>query len=686
LEAFVLKLKSNCVEVASIPFNGEPIEDLLSKEWLLTNNRGGYASSTIIGCNTRRYHGLLVGSLNPPVNRIMALAQCMEKIIFEVTDNGNGTGETIFDLATFEFEDKLAAINGNYMKEFRRDVGVHFKYEIPNIKLTKSLYLMPDDDIAVLVYDFTHVKKRGRFIVRPFIGLRDFHCLQKSYAPLNSICLPKSLLVRHDVPGSCQLFINSEKMEFRDDKQWWFDFAYRQDKLRGQHYTEDLWAPGFFECVINSPTKIVLQAGLYGSGKIDLESLRSGCNIKSVRENLIEKQNDVISAVKSRDKNMKMLCLAADQFIVKKQTRNAPRTTILAGFPWFADWGRDAFISMPGLLLATGRQDDAKSLLVTFAQAADEGMIPNRFDDYSGTAYFNSVDASLWFIHAAFQYLDHTGDSESFTRDMLPIIRWVVDSYQKGTRFDIHADEDGLITAGNKNMQLTWMDAKCDGVVFTPRHGKAVEINALWFNALSLLSFFYIERDGKTAQRYQQMADKVRSSFYKAFWNESQGYLNDCILPDGSIDSALRPNQIFAVSLPYSALIKQQQSKIVKVVKEKLLTPYGLRTLDTENERYKGKYIGLQAERDEAYHQGTVWPYLVGPFVESYLKVNGFSRQSRKDAAAFITPLLKYLNEGNCPGNVPEIFDGDEPFEPRGCMAQAWNIAELIRAYQLIYN
>jgi predicted glycogen debranching enzyme len=686
LEAFVLTLKSNCIEIASIPFNGETIEDLLSKEWLLTNNRGGYASSTIVGCNTRRYHGLLVGSLNPPVNRIMALAQCMEKIIFDAADNGNETGETIFNLATLEFEDKLAAVNGNYIKKFRRDIGVHLEYQIPNIKLTKSLYLMPDDDIAVLVYDFTRVKRRSRFIIRPFVGLRDFHSLQKSYAPLDSICLPKSLLVRHDVPGSCQLIINSEKMEFTEDKQWWFDFAYRQDKLRGQHYTEDLWTPGFFECLINSPTRIVLQAGLYGPGKIDLEPLRSICDIKDVRENLIKKQNNVLSAVRNRDKNIKILSLAADQFIVKKQTNHAPRTTILAGFPWFADWGRDAFISMPGLLLATGRQDDAKSLLVTFAQAADEGVIPNRFDDYSGTAYFNSVDASLWFIHAAFQYLDHTGDSESFTRDMLPIIRWIVDSYQKGTRFDIHADEDGLITAGNKDMQLTWMDAKSDGVVFTPRHGKAVEINALWFNALSRLVFFYIDRDGKTAQYYQQIADKVRSSFYKSFWNESLGYLNDCILPDGSIDSTLRPNQIFAVSLPYSALMKHQQGMIVKVIEEKLLTPYGLRTLDTENERYKGKYIGLQTERNEAYHQGTVWPYLIGPFIESYLKVNEFSRQSRKNATAFITPLLNYLTDGSCPGNVPEIFDGDEPFESRGCMAQAWNIAELIRAYQLIYT
>jgi predicted glycogen debranching enzyme len=686
MEAFVLRLKSNCIEIASISFNGEPLEDLLSTEWLLTNNRGGYASSTIVGCNTRRYHGLLVGSLNPPVNRIMALSQCLEAIIFEGTDNNNRKGEKIFNLATFEFEDKFAPVKGNFIRKFRRDVGVHFEYEIPDIKLIKSLYLMPDDDIAVLVYDFTHVRRKSRFIIRPFIGLRDFHCLQKSYAPLISICLPNSMLVRHDVPGSCQLFINTPEMEFREDKQWWFDFAYRQDKERGQHYTEDLWTPGFFESEIDSPTRIVLQASLYGPGKIDLEPLRSSCDIKNVRDNLNAKQSDVITDVKSRDKNMRMLSLAADQFVIKKETGHTPRTTILAGFPWFADWGRDSFISLEGLLLATGRQEDAKSLLVTFAQAADEGMVPNRFDDHSGTAYFNSVDASLWFIHAAFQYLNHTHDTESFTRDMLPIIRWIVDSYQKGTRFDIHAEEDGLITAGDKNTQLTWMDAKCSGIAFTPRYGKAVEINALWFNALSLLAFFYIDRDEKTALQYQQMADKVRSSFYKSFWNDSLGYLNDCILPDGTIDSALRPNQIFAVSLPHSGLTKQQQRAVVKVVKEKLLTPYGLRTLDTEDERYKGRYIGPETERDQAYHQGTVWPYLIGPFVESYLKVNGFSRQSRKEAAAFIKPLLKYLTEGSCIGNIPEVYDGDEPFESRGCMAQAWNIAELIRAYQLIFN
>jgi predicted glycogen debranching enzyme len=686
MEASVLTLKGSCCEIASISFNGEPLERLLNREWLLTNNRGGYASSTIIGCNTRRYHGLLIGSLNPPTNRIMALSQCLETIIVDEAGNDSQNGQTIFKLATFEFEDKFVPAKECFIKKFRRDVGVHFEYQIPNLKLTKSLYLLPDDDIVLLVYDFSRVKRKVRFALRPFIGLRDFHSLQKSYARLVSICLPNGLLVRHDVPESCQLYIGTYQMAFGEDKQWWFDFLYRQDRQRGQQYTEDLWTPGFFKCDIDTSTRIVLQAGLYGPGAINIDPLRVNADVNVVREDLIVKQGDIASAVKRRDKNMRLLSLAADQFVVKKQTDHSPRTTILAGFPWFADWGRDSFISIPGLLLATGRSEDAKSLLVTFAQAVDDGMVPNRFDSLSGTAYFNSVDTSLWFIHAAFQYLNHTQDIECFARDMLPAVRWVVDSYQKGTRFNINADKDSLITAGNENTQLTWMDARYNGVAFTPRYGKAVEINALWFNALTQLAGFYAERDVKTAEHYKQMADKVQNSFRQVFWNEKLGYLNDFILPDGAVDSTLRPNQIFAVSMPHSALTRDQQKAVVDVVREKLLTPFGLRTLDTEDRRYKGKYIGSQRERDEAYHQGTVWPYLIGPFVESYLKVNDFSRRSKKEAAGFIQPLLKYLTDGSCLGSIPEIFDGDEPFESRGCMAQAWNIAELIRAYQLIQS
>jgi predicted glycogen debranching enzyme len=376
--------------------------------------------------------------------------------------------------------------------------------------------------------------------------------------------------------------------------------------------------------------------------------------------------------------------VAADQFITKRRTTDENyRTTILAGFPWFADWGRDTFISLPGLLLTTGRFNEAKSVLTTFAQAADEGMIPNRFDDYGGAAYFNSVDASLWFINAAFQYFTTAGDSETFTQQFLPVIRWIVDSYHNGTRSGIHADKDDLITAGSNDTQLTWMDAKYENVAFTPRYGKAVEVNALWYNALCLLAQFYADRDIETAKRYRAMANQAEGSFCELFWNKTAGCLNDCILPDGTVDTSIRPNQIFAVSLPFSPLLPRQQKAVVNVVQEELLTPYGLRTLSPRDSRYKGIYIGSQRYRDEAYHQGTVWPYLIGPFVEAYLKVNDFSRKSKEQAAEFIEPLMQHLTEDSCLGSVSEIFDGDVPHKPRGCIAQAWSVAELIRAYQL---
>jgi len=259
-----------------------------------------------------------------------------------------------------------------------------------------------------------------------------------------------------------------------------------------------------------------------------------------------------------------------------------------------------------------------------------------------------------------------------------------VDSYQKGTRFGIHADTDGLIAAGSEQTQLTWMDAKYDGLAITARYGKAVEVNALWYNALQMLARFYAKRNAEQAKLYKSMADKVATNFRKLFWNERSGYLNDCILPDGSVDATLRPNQIFAVSLSFSPLSIHQQSSVVNVVQKDLLTPFGLRTLSPQDNRYRGIYTGPQQQRDQAYHQGTVWPYLIGPFVQAYLKVNGFSRKSKKKAAEFIKPLMQHLTRDGCLGQISEIFDGDYPHKPRGCFAQAWSVAELIRAYLLI--
>jgi len=713
----------------SISIANQPIENLLTREWLLTNERGSYASSTIAGCNTRGYHGLLIGSLNPPVNRIMTLNNCLEMVIVK--------GQA-FHLSTFEFSDKFAPTGFTFLSQFRRDTAAHFDYELDpasgsrkarsykkgapipakaGIKLTKSVYLLRDTDTVALVYDFTSLQEPVEFVLRPFVGLRDFHTLQNSHAPLYSRCLADGVLVRHDIANSCELFLScqyvhpvreknevSHGVNFENDRQWWFNFVYRSNRERGQDFTEDLWTPGFFKSRIETPAKIVLWANLSPPwvrckpeelANLDIEAVRE--DLGRHQENLkqcVSRHSSLVSRIKghgTRATNFEPLCLTADRFIAKRQTDHTQRTTILAGYPWFADWGRDAFISLPGLLLSTGRFEEAKSVLITFATAADEGMIPNRFDDRNGpgdslrsATYFNSVDASLWFINAAFQYVAASGDSKTFMQELMPAIRWIIDSYHKGTRFDIRADTDGLITAGNDQTQLTWMDAKYDGVAFTPRCGKAVEVNALWYNSLCLLAQFYTDRDAENAKHYKSMADKVQKSFCELFWNESKGYLNDCILPDGSADESLRPNQIFAVSLPFSALSAHQQKSVVKAVQNQLLTPYGLRTLNVQDSRYKGVYTGPQQQRDEAYHQGTVWAFLMGPFVEGFLKVNGFSRKSKKKAAEFIQPLLQHLTKDGCLGSVSEIFDGDAPHKPRGCIAQAWSVAELIRAYQLI--
>jgi len=676
------------------------IDNLLTKEWLLTNGRGSYASSTIAGCNTRAYHGLLIGSLMPPAYRVMALSNCLEMVISK---------SEVFKLSTFEFADKFAPAGFGFLRKFRRDIGAHFDFELENMDLTKSVYLLRDTDTAAIVYNFTRVAEPIEFISRPFVGLRNFHALQKSYAMLCSKWLGSDtlgLLVRHQMPKSCELRLCCPSAHFEKDPHWWFNFTYRHDRERGQGFTEDLWTPGFFKCRIDAPAKIVLWANLSPPRaghkprpmtNMDIDTVCK--DLQKHRKNLIQQakkaKNDFrppISNGQSNDQNLKtakrdffeMLCLAADQFVTQGQTDHSTRATILAGYPWFADWGRDAFISLPGLLLVTGRFEEAKSVLTTFAAVADEGMIPNRFDDYSDSTHFNSVDASLWFINAAFQYLRATDDSKTFEQELMPTIRLIIDSYRKGTRFGIHADADGLITAGDEQTQLTWMDAKYDDIAFTPRYGKAVEVNALWYNCLCLAAQFYAGRDMENAGRYESMAEKVRKSFSELFWNESKGYLNDCILPDGSVDDSLRPNQIFAVSLNFSPLSEKQQASVAEVVQKHLLTPYGLRTLSPDSPNYKSEYTGPPQQRDEAYHQGTVWPYLIGHFVEAYLKVNESSPASKIQAAQFIEPLLGHLTEDGCLGSISEIFDGDAPHKPKGCFAQAWSIAELIRAYQLI--
>jgi len=663
----------------TVVMGGKNPDELLEKEWLLTNTRGGFAGSTVIGCNTRRYHGLLVGTLTPPAGRVLALSNCLEMV--EIGNNAKR-------LSCFEFDGSAAFEGTEFLREFSKDGGVHFEYELWDVRVKKSVYLMPDSDQVALVYAFSNMISEFDFSVRPFVALRDFHSLQNSNTPMYTAMQDNGITVQNPDLRNSDLYIGSQQMRFEDDPQWWHNFYYRKEKQRQADHTEDLWTPGVFKCRVECPSRIVLFASL---GKCD-RNIEAECDdLEVMIDNLTLKEKEVSVGIESKDQIMLDLCSAADQFVIERQIAGKTSASILAGFPWFLDWGRDTFISLKGLLLCTGRYDQAAKVLTTFAAAVDEGMIPNRFDDYNNQPHYNSIDASMWFVHSAFEYLHASSDAKTFSSELLPAIRWIMDSYYKGTRFGIHADSDGLITGGDKDTQLTWMDAKFGDHAFTPRYGKAVEINALWYSNLRRLEEYYKlkskdqkDQDRQTGSYYGQLADNVQKSFNLLFWNNGVGYLNDCILPDGRVDSSLRPNQIYAVSLPYSPLDDGQKKCVAGVVERELLTPYGLRTLTGKDRRYIGTYQGDAYTRDSAYHQGTVWPFLMGAFIEAYLKTNDFSKQAKRKALRYLRPLLEHLNDDGCVTNICEIFDGDPPQRPHGCFAQAWSVAEVLRAYKLI--
>ncbi len=651
----------------------DKFEKLLETEWLLTNRRGGFASGTLCGCNTRRYHGLLTGTLAPPAKRVVALANCLETVITE---------EKQYNLNHFEFEPPSDEKPQMLPSSFRKDVGVHFDYAAGQFNLTKSVYLLPEDDITAIIYNFSDVQQKFEFIVRPFAAMRDYHSLARKSNNFYLEWQDEFLAVKNtDVPQSRLLFA-ADEMAFREDIQWWYNFLYRQEKLRGFDYTEDLWSPGYFRRTIDGPVKIVLWTGF---GDSDISQKMTGLDADVIIDDLKLGQKHLLNNLKSKDTVVQSLAVSAEQFVIDRTIDNLKTKSILAGFPWFMDWGRDAFISLEGLLLCCGRYKDACSVLLNFAYHADEGMIANCFGDDKSGAHFNSIDASLWFIHAAFRYYKTSGDLQGFSSKLMPVVRWIIDSYQQGTKFGIKADNDGLITGGGIDTQLTWMDAKFDNIAFTPRHGKAVEVNALWYNAICNCAEFYRGRNVVMAEKFSNMADRIAHSFRSCFWYQQGQYLYDCVTDD-FMDTSIRPNQIFAVSLPFSPLNNQQQQAVVSCVEKNLLTPFGLRTLAATDSKYIGRYEGGAKERDSAYHQGTVWPWLLGPFIEAYLKTNNYSRQSKNTCAVWLEPLIDHLRNDGCIGSISEIFDGDEPRKPRGAFAQAWSVAEVLRAYLLIHS
>ena len=642
------------------------LEDLLSREWLTTNRIGAYASSTVVGCNTRRYHGLLVAATRPPVGRLLALSQLSERLT---------VGETSYDLATIEFPDMLKPRGMVHLAEFRNDVAPTFVYRMEGLELTKQVVLAESANCVTIRYAL----HGGDAILRilPFAALRDFHHLRTCHDAhqMTFEIAPGGATVQDIGSPIPPLHLAAPLGRFQPHPQWWYRFHYRTDLARGQDAFEDLYSPGEFIFELGDGGSCELTASLGEPGSMDAD------------ETLARKRRRLTAIVQSvgpkADLATRRLAEASDAFLVERRFPGAPaRRTILAGYHWFADWGRDTFIALPGLLLATERFDKARDVFEMFAEHIADGMIPNRFDDYATAAHYNSIDASLWFVLAAERYLRATNDTTFWRNTLLPASQAILRAYQDGTIFDIHADADGLLMGGSYKTQLTWMDAALGEEAITPRHGKCVEINALWHSAHRILAERCAEIDPELAEQCADRAALIASAFNRAFWNGRAECLYDCI-SDGRPDPTIRPNQIFAVSLPHCPLPPDRRAAVVRIVQEKLLTPFGLRSLSPDDARYRSRYGGSWESRDRAYHQGTVWGWLIGPFIEAYLNVHGDRPFAIAQARQWLEGFTEHLETAGL-GTVSEIFDGEPPHEPRGCIAQAWSVGEVLRAKRMV--
>lgn len=640
----------------SIETHGE-LHPFLSYEWLLTNGLGAFAASTLVGCNTRRYHGLLVGATVPPVGRVMALNRIGELVYLD--DRGD-----FLELSINRFGQTLHPRGDRYLRRFELGETARWEYEVEGVRIVKEVLLAWKRNLAAVRYRIEPDRPRQvELHLLPFVSLRDFHALRhKNEVEFQVHADTWELSVG---AAANKLFFRTDAGQIVRRNDWWYGHTYPIETERGLDDTEDLFVPGEVIYKTSGASTLTLWVGLDEGNLVE----RTWDQELSARPPLPARVVSVSSGGQGESApspTIQRLLRAANDFVVdRKRPDGKPGTTIIAGYPWFADWGRDTMISLPGLLLATGRFVEACQVLTLYAEYVSEGMIPNRFDDYSNEPHYNTVDASLWFIHAAFEYVRLSGDRQTFDAVLHDACRAIVAGYRKGTRFEIRMDEaDGLITAGNESSQLTWMDAKCGGVAFTPRHGKAVEINALWYHALRLLG-------------ENELAEKVRVGFVKTFWQNPFRGLFD-VVHGKHRDMAIRPNQIFAASLPHSPLDMDQQRAVVEVVRRELLTPYGLRTLAKSDPNYCGRFCGGPAERDRAYHNGTVWAWLMGPFLEAYLRVHERSPDAVRQCRVWLQPLVDSLNQG-CVGQISECFEADEPHRPVAAPAQAWSVAEALR-------
>jgi predicted glycogen debranching enzyme len=650
-----------------IEFNNETLTDIASatsREWLETNGLGGFSSSTIIGLNTRRYHGLLTAATKPPVGRIVMLSKLEETLIID---------DRRYELSANQYPGAIHPQGFQYQTGFRLDPFPVFTYEIDGLQLEKSVFMVQGQNTVVIQYQLVN---RGfgeelgttpiKLEIRPLIAFRDYHSTTHENGALDRDVLSKSGVTTvkpyDDLPA---LHFAHDTCEVGTKGFWYRNFQYSVEQERGLDFAEDLF----------SPFSLTFDLGNIARARIIVATEeRNICDTGAYQEAEVRRRNLISDVSTSADELVRSLTVAADQFIVARERCK----TVIAGYHWFSDWGRDTMIALPGLTLATGHTEIARRILSEFALHVDQGMLPNRFPDAGEIPEYNTVDATLWFFEAVRALLQYTNDYEFVRTSLYSVLTDIIAWHVKGTRYNIHVDDDGLLFSGEPGVQLTWMDAKVGDWVVTPRHGKPVEIQALWYNALRVMEQLAAKFKDRNAKRnYASMADRAHDSFNRSFWNEETGCLYD-VLNGAERDASIRPNQIFAVSLPNSMVSSERAESILRVVERELLTPRGLRTLSPNDSRYIGNYEGDPRRRDGAYHQGTVWPWLMGAYITAYVKTHG-QIAGREVAAEWLKNFSDHLNEA-CLGQFSEIFDGDAPHAPRGCVAQAWSVAELLRA------
>ncbi|WP_414569255.1 amylo-alpha-1,6-glucosidase [Nostoc sp. CCY 9925] len=640
-----------------------------SREWLVTNGIGGYASGTVAGLLTRRYHGLLVAALQPPLGRTLLLAKLDETVLY---------GDRFYSLNSNRWADGSVSPHGyQHIENFSLEGTVPlWRFAVADALLEKRIWMQQAANTTYVQYTLRRATQPLKLTLKAIVNYRDYHSDTHNYNNWQmSIEQVEQGICITAYPDAVPIYLLTDHASASPVHNWYYNFDLAIERYRGLSDKEDHLHAATFEVTLNLGESLTFVASTHKQAELNGEAALKHRHTLEQKLIGLWKANRPLNAA-DFPAWVNHLVLAADQFIVDRSVAEDPYgKTIIAGYPWFSDWGRDTMISLPGLTLATGRPEVARSILRTFARHVDQGMLPNRFPDAGETPEYNTVDATLWYFEAIRAYYNATEDND-LLMELFPVLADIINWHCRGTRYNIRLDAtDGLLYAGDQGVQLTWMDAKVGDWVVTPRIGKPIEVNALWYNALRTMAKF-ARLIGKPHQEYEAIADRAQIRFSR-FWNQETGYCYDVLdTPDGD-DASGRPNQIFAVSLPESPLTPAQQKAVVDICGQMLLTSHGLRSLAPNHPQYQVKYGGNQYQRDSGYHQGTVWGWLLGPFVLAHLRVYKNAKQARQ----FLQPMANHLTAHGI-GSLSEIFDGDPPMTPRGCIAQAWTVAEVLRAWQ----